>query len=252
MRKASLALRTRGAAALFGASLAQDPDFFVSQEKRSHFPARKRFFWIPPGERLGGGGSLRKEGDGMQCEECHGREAEIHIREITSEGMRELHLCRECATRHTLPGGVPLLSLESLMGGAPDVFSAKNIFSEDPDEEERGEDPAPLQLPPGTPDRCPRCGTEVEEALRLGHLGCADCFEVFRAPLEDALRSYHGGTVHRGLCPSAMSGEVLEHWTTVRALRRELDRAVALEAYERAAELRDQIQHLSAPERVHE
>ncbi len=215
----------------------------------------------PPakGVSFSGGGSQRflgpekpvaKEGEGMQCEQCHEKEAEVHIREMSSEGVRELHLCRECAAHHTLPGGVPVMSLEIMMGRAGEAFSEANLFQKkDQDEEENA---VPWTLPPSTPLCCPRCGTEAEEALRQGHLGCAGCFEAFRAPLESALWAYHGSVVHRGLRPSTMSGAVLEHWSMVRALRRELDRAVALEAYERAAELRDQLEHLSAPEHVHE
>lgn len=182
----------------------------------------------------------------MQCEHCHEKEAEVHIREVTPEGTREHHFCRECAARHTLPGGIPVLSLEIMLGGA-----LGKALQEDVSPEEEPE-ASVLTIPSGMPVVCPRCGIGAEEALRSGDMGCAVCYETFRPALQGALERHHGATVHRGLRPSKISGEALVHWSTVRALRRELGRAVALEAYEEAAVLRDRLRGLAATECSHE
>ena len=197
----------------------------------------------------------------MRCDRCHEREAEVHIRESGDDGVREHHLCRECAAHHALPGGIPILSLEVMMGGGGEIPSFKEVFKkifrvshaeddegedeEEDEEEEEEEDAEALgAIPPDTPRSCPRCGAEAEEILLRGKIGCAECFRAFRAPLEEALGVHLGDGAYRGLCPSSSSGEMMENWGVVWALRRELDRAVALEAYERAAELRDRLQHL--------
>jgi len=193
---------------------------------------------------------MTKEGDGMRCDRCHEREAEVHIRESGDDGVREHHLCRECAARHALPGGIPILSLEVMMGGGGEIPPFKEVFkkifrvSREEEGEEEGEEEAPGAISPDTPRSCLRCGAEAEEILRQGKIGCAECFRTFRAPLEEVLRNHLGDGTYRGLCPSPPSGEMMENWGVVWALRRELDRAVALEAYERAAELRDRLQHL--------
>jgi protein arginine kinase activator len=92
---------------------------------------------------------------------------------------------------------------------------------------------------------CPKCGMDQRTFKKGGLLGCMECYKTFQSQLEPLLNRVHGHVRHVGKIPSRAGGAM--------SLQREIDRlgqqiksAVALEEFERAAELRDQIRELEA------
>lgn len=166
----------------------------------------------------------------MSCDQCHEREAVIHLTQIVNEQVTTLHLCERCAAEKGVesPSSLaktPLGSFLAAMG--------KGI---------------PEQLPePRSTDACPRCGASLQDFRETGRLGCPDCYRAFEAPLRDLLRRLHGSSHHMGeryaergaAAPAAPNGQQL-----AANLREQLRLAVETENFELAAELRDRLRVL--------
>ena len=73
---------------------------------------------------------------------------------------------------------------------------------------------------------------------RSGVWGCQECYKYFSKELDPILRRIQGNIQHRGKVPAG-AGTGLHRQQQIARLKEELQRAVELEAYERAAELRD-------------
>jgi protein arginine kinase activator len=92
--------------------------------------------------------------------------------------------------------------------------------------------------------KCPNCGITYMEFKTGGRLGCATDYVVFKRALAPLLQRLHQAEQHVGKIPShagesvAKNGELLQ-------LKRELDRAVHREDYERAARIRDRIHEIT-------
>ncbi|MDX1675880.1 MAG: UvrB/UvrC motif-containing protein, partial [Longimicrobiales bacterium] len=75
-------------------------------------------------------------------------------------------------------------------------------------------------------------------------LGCSHCYVTFDAHLRGLFRRLHGGTQHVGKIYLPPDPSEAERTEQLSRLRRKLTVAVEKEEFERAAELRDQIQAL--------
>ena len=55
----------------------------------------------------------------MSCEQCHEREAVIHLTQIVNEQVTTLHLCERCAAEKGVesPGSLPKTPLWRLIAG---------------------------------------------------------------------------------------------------------------------------------------
>lgn len=166
----------------------------------------------------------------MKCQVCGEAEATIHFKELKHDEMRELHLCPACAEEKGLHGVVEedKLSLANQF-----VWMAENLYPESA--AKIGE------------IHCAKCGLRYGEFTRHGRLGCMECYSAFDVQLRRLLRRIHGATRHGGKAPGrAMTSPNAR--ATIHRLQEELQRAVAREDFERAAELRDRIRAIeSAP-----
>jgi protein arginine kinase activator len=160
----------------------------------------------------------------MQCEICQNREATIHLTEI-SDGIRtESHLCEQCAAEQgvAVKSNIPINELLSgLLSVQPPEEQAGGITEND--------------------NECPNCGFTLDDFREKAVLGCPHDYEVFEQNITPLIKKAHDGNgTHRGKVPSKVpvdSKRELE----LAELRRQLDKAVRTEDYERAAELRDRI-----------
>jgi protein arginine kinase activator len=104
-------------------------------------------------------------------------------------------------------------------------------------------------LPASTPGeeekRCRICGMSYRDFARAGRLGCSRCYETFEDRLDPLLRRIHGSGRHMGKAPAKASGAARAR-RELEELRRQLSAAVAQEAYEKAAELRDRIKAIES------
>ncbi len=155
----------------------------------------------------------------MLCERCHLRPATQKVVEVVAGERHEWHLCEECA----------LEVAYGLVTPAP------------PEKESLAERSAPP--PPGAHLECPSCGLTYREFLQALRFGCAHCYEAFAENLQVLLRELHGSARYRGT-PYAPDPEKTSQIQELAQLHRHLRAAVAREDFERAAQIRDQIQAL--------
>jgi len=93
--------------------------------------------------------------------------------------------------------------------------------------------------------QCSECGLSFQEFSRTGRLGCGHCYEAFRDSMQDLLRRIHGGVRHHGKRPAGSpKARRVAKIISMRQIKTELEKAVADEDFELAAELRDKLQDL--------
>jgi protein arginine kinase activator len=156
----------------------------------------------------------------MKCNKCS-KAATMHITEvIADEQFEEHHLCEECAQKYLYePPKKGALKADVAAGDEGEEFGALNQ------------------------KECPICGIKFVEFRNSGRLGCPHDYQEFREELLPLLENIHGETRHAGKTPRRLpqtkqaQGELIQ-------LRKRLHQAVTREAYEEAAQLRDQIRQL--------
>ena len=159
----------------------------------------------------------------MKCQLC-GKPATVHLTEIINDQMSELHLCEDCAKEKGIAGLGQPFGLQDLLAGLVDFSSAPT-----------SEKKAVLQ--------CPNCKMKYEDFRKTGRLGCSQCYDVFKDSLNPLLKKVHGAVQHIGKGPSADS-EGMDAKKQIQELHLKLQQAIQSEAFEQAAQLRDQIKKL--------
>lgn len=90
---------------------------------------------------------------------------------------------------------------------------------------------------------CAQCGMSIEDFNDSGRLGCAECYNTFREALIPVFKHVHGFDRHTGKIPIADPRQLALRMELL-DLRRALKEAVAGEAFEKAASLRDRINEI--------
>ena len=160
----------------------------------------------------------------IPCESCGEREATVHFTEIVGNEKRETHLCEECHHRKALPIQATV-TLSQLLGSL-----LSQVQEADP-----GEYGALA---------CQACGLTYADFRNTGRFGCPRDYEAFRKPLMGILDRIQDDVRHVGKVPPS-AGEALARHNELLKLRRELERAVLREDYEKAKELRDRVARFS-------
>ncbi|HHT28070.1 MAG TPA: hypothetical protein GXZ82_12595 [Firmicutes bacterium] len=163
----------------------------------------------------------------MICDECRERQATVMVTQIINGKKTEAHLCQECAKKHSGLGFItePSFTFNNILAG---LFEPEGLQA------------AGIQVRPKV--RCDNCGLTFADFRRLGTLGCSQCYTQFEALLEPLLKRIHGNTQHTGKPPT--SGGTAHLRRELEEARRQLRDAISIEAYEKAAELRDRIREL--------
>lgn len=161
----------------------------------------------------------------MKCDACGEKEATVFLTQIVEGSMHKVNLCESCAKEKGVndPTGFALADVLSGIGSEKEVDGAGNAKS-----------------------KCHGCGFTLADLKKTGRLGCSVCYDVFVEHLEGMLRNMHKGLTHTGKLPGPRR-ESRRANQRIELLRTNLDKAVASEQYELAADLRDQIRQLEAP-----
>ena len=159
------------------------------------------------------------------CEECKTNEASYTISVMVGGEITTRHLCGDCMAKMNMD--IASGTIKSLLSTILSAITGDTA--------------------PGSAEKdvtCPRCGMTLSEFTRTGHLGCPKCYEAFREQLQPMLLQIHGRVQHAGRQPLSTAEEQRKRSATEQ-LQRQMEQAVALEDFETAAKLRDQIRALS-------
>ncbi len=163
----------------------------------------------------------------MKCDNCN-KPATVHLTEIRNGKKVEKHLCEQCAAQAE---GMP-----ALVKGHQPINELLTQFVM-----------AHSGLHKELNTTCDQCGITWAEFRQQGLFGCERDYDVFEKDLTPLLqRAHEGATHHSGKIPARGGGtgaspRPKRKFVDIAKLRKELQRAVELEDYERAAKLRDQI-----------
>jgi protein arginine kinase activator len=162
----------------------------------------------------------------MKCDNCN-KPATVHLTEIRGGKKIEKHLCEQCAAQSE---GLP-----AVKGHTPINELLTNFVMAH----------SGLQKEMGV--TCEQCGITWAEFRQHGLFGCEHDYEVFEKDLTPLLqRAHEGATHHVGKTPAragstAPAARPKKKLVDIAKLRKELQRAIEVEDYEKAARLRDQI-----------
>jgi protein arginine kinase activator len=164
-------------------------------------------------------------------------EANVHITKIINGQKQEIHLCDKCAKDiEGIDMGTDFefdapFSIQNLLSGMMDYInqnqSSQNKFKQDL--------------------ICKNCGTSYKEFKESGLLGCSNCYESFRSTLMPVVKRLQADTKHIGKIPKRIGKDIVKK-RKINNLKQQLQKSIALEEYEKAAELRDTIRDLQKEE----
>lgn len=161
----------------------------------------------------------------MICQICKENQATIHLTQQKNDRVVKIHVCRRCAEEK----GFDYLEKSNYALG--NIISG--LFGDSTDA---------VRMKKKT-EVCDLCGTSHEDFRNVAKLGCSECYELFKPHLLSVLRNLHVKTQHFGKFPKSR-GERAKTVRKVTLLKEELERAIAEECYERAAEIRDELKEL--------
>jgi protein arginine kinase activator len=151
----------------------------------------------------------------MLCDDCKKRAATIFFKEVLPGKVVELHLCDECASKRGLVMHKKMSPIELL----------QKLLKERSTQDEKV--------------ICPVCCLSLAEFKRRGRFGCSSCVSTFRQYINNLIKKLHQSDRHIGRKPGRGQKRAFE----VLRLREELKQALAREAYEEAAEIRDKLRN---------
>jgi len=163
------------------------------------------------------------------CDECGASPATVSVCMTINDARFEVNLCDACARRRAEEGAITLGFVLDEAATSP---------ADAPRE--------PLVDAAAFSSVCPVCGLTAEGFAQSELLGCDTCYTAHADILRAVLRTVQGVDV-----PLAGAGRASRGRSTraakVRELTAELDRAIELEEYLKAAQLRDEIRALREP-----
>ncbi|NLZ48125.1 MAG: excinuclease [Clostridiales bacterium] len=171
----------------------------------------------------------------MYCDKCKTNIATVHIVKVINGVKQEFNLCQDCAKESKeIDLGESLsfhnsFSFQNILSGLMDYFDQSHRTST------------------AREAMCPTCGTTYGEFKKTGVLGCNNCYSYFNSVIMPVVRRVQGNVEHTGKIPVRAGKDILGK-RRLNHLKEELQKAILMEEYERAAELRDKIRELQKSE----
>ena len=175
----------------------------------------------------------------MICKRCGKNNAEIYYKQTVNGQTVEYALCSKCAEELKKEGKLNI-KLPSLFdelespSGDQGFFGLSDIFG----------------LPFGAyPTRktekkkCTLCASTFDDLVKSGKVGCAECYKVFKDELGRSVESIHGKAKYMGKKPKKFK-EKQSKEDKIKDLQAEMNKAIELQDFERAAVIRDEIRSI--------
>jgi protein arginine kinase activator len=162
----------------------------------------------------------------MLCNECGKNVANIHLTRIINGQKIEENLCETCAKKYK---------------GLNYPFTLQNIMSGFLTDHQKPESQSSLS--------CPECHMTYDDFRKYGKFGCSHCYHTFKDRLAPLIRNIHGHENHIGKTPgNIVDGIKIDG--KLDQLRDQLRKAIEMEEYEKAAEIRDKIKDIETAKGV--
>lgn len=169
----------------------------------------------------------------MLCDNCKKNEATVHIKKLINGAKQEYSLCDGCANELKEMNFADISSI-----GLSNTFTVQDLLSGIIDYVNQSSQSTTVNIP-----ICKNCGMSYTEFKKTGLMGCSECYESFKASLIPIIKRVQGNIEHVGKIPKK-SGEVILGKRQLLKLREDLNKAISLEEYEKAAEIRDEIRRI--------
>ncbi|RKD26407.1 Protein-arginine kinase activator protein McsA [Caminicella sporogenes DSM 14501] len=164
----------------------------------------------------------------MLCQNCHEREATVHVTKIINNQKQEIHLCEQCAKKS-----------DDINFDFDTTFTINNFLTGLLDSIHS----SPFKVDYIKTTTCSKCGMSYGKFKQLGRLGCFECYKTFNEKLLPLIKRIHGSETHIGKIPKKAGSRIrLKH--EIMSLKKQLQMAVEKEEFEKAAKLRDRIKEL--------
>ncbi len=160
----------------------------------------------------------------MPCDKC-GAPSVYHSTFIVNGVSQKTNLCRDCALKEGVFSNQSTNIFEDLFSSFQDLLGfdeVENVV-------------------------CPVCKTSLREFKNSGLLGCPNCYETFKAEIQDVIKRVAPFPTHKqeAIKPVAKK-EKLTKEEKINRLREDMKLAVSEERYEDAAKIKKQIAKLEA------
>jgi protein arginine kinase activator len=156
----------------------------------------------------------------MLCQICQKNKATIHLKEVISGTVKEIHACEACAETE----GVELQS-----ASLTDFLLGLGMQPNEPD------------IPPAQDTVCKGCQMRLSDFRKTSRLGCPECYETYTTEIAPMLTAFHkGGLKHTGRTP-AHTPSIEE----LAVLQESLKEAIVAQNFEEAARLRDLLRDIT-------
>ncbi|RPF49956.1 UvrB/UvrC motif-containing protein [Aquisalibacillus elongatus] len=166
----------------------------------------------------------------MNCQRCQEREATVHYTQVINGQKTEIHLCEQCAEQE----GYMNFSNDNL--SIHQLLTSMFPFDQNVNQKQSVQTTHRLT--------CDRCGTTYQEFRNRGKFGCSHCYLAFESYLNPIFRRVHSGnTKHVGKIPKRIGGN-LHKQRELEQLQNNLQQLIHDEAFEEAAQVRDEIRQL--------
>ncbi len=159
----------------------------------------------------------------MLCDNCLKNNASVHMTTFVNGQVKTVHLCGQCAAKKKTAVVMPWFSFNDFMSTFYDQVEAQD-------------------------QKCSMCGTTLESFKKDGKLGCVNCYKVFEESILPVIKGIHMNMTHNGKRPGervivepGKENEIDELQNRKEHLKLKLREAVAVENFEEAARLRDEI-----------
>ena len=153
----------------------------------------------------------------MLCENCKSASATTHIKKTVNGVTKEFYLCPNCASKLGF-SNFDFFDVDDFWGS---FFENKARVSKN------------LK-------RCKTCNASFDEIVKLGKMGCPDCYVEFKDEILPSLVKIHGNIEHKGFSPDSVK-KFDSKFDEIKKLQEELKVAIQNEEFEKAAEIRDAI-----------
>jgi protein arginine kinase activator len=167
----------------------------------------------------------------MLCEVCKKNEATVHITKIVNGMKYEFNACEKCAKEKgdfNFTGQVDFPSpftFQNILSGIIDYMGTTS------------------QQQKSYVISCDNCGATYVEFKQRGLVGCSQCYENFKSTLTPIIKRVQGNVEHAGKIPRKTGKSIIEKKKLLE-LKDDLQKAIAAEEYEKAAEIRDMIKEI--------